>query len=830
MYNLSLDELNQVENLSVRTYNVCDFNDLHSVTDILKYYDENMNFLRLRNCGEKSNLELIEICKKYKEKIIQNIPVKTRKEPLTQIKILSLTQEEVLDKFIRNKSYTLSKRSVNAILAYSNNDLSFNGLKEIIINPYFDLNKIKNIGKKSIKELEVFFDIIKKKKDFILTPEKRSDDVEINNILKSLTTKHKFVLKNILNQKIKSLSQNDRLIFTSIENNIHSIAKIYNELQTYSHGGFDTSLTEKNEINELLIFFKEITKTFAAIDEKKLQKEYYSLFLQKEFGLNKELTNLLLKNYDINAGYPIFMTLDYLIKGDFIVDKQEKAVFFGLLNIFIDKPSNSLKTFQSNLGLSRERYRQIRNKLLKRLPSIINQLFTSELNNDSWNTYQFSYQQDFIHLSDDDITIINKNEFVNYNSYFITYIFSILFQKTHTLIGDVENTFFGKHSKTYHAWKSFYLIRNKLCSFFDFDGFINDVYRRYSLKINEDYTFHFQTYLLNFYSYNNLSKIDIIAEICENILFSEFQNIIDNEDNIVFKRNTFKQVYEYTSEALNDIGKPCKITKIYSRVKELNPNLKIDINSIKASLSRKNGFIAIGRNSVWGLKDWNEIYKFGSMHDIAEEFLIQFNEPKKIDEITEYVSQFRPEATTKNLLYNLKSAENRRFRFFKNSHIGLVDKQYDESFIGNNTKIIRRTWEENFELLSKFAKDNNRLPFSSGTKEELRLFRFMNNQINKGSKNQIDPNRLSLLNELKEKYNYIKRAKRSPKNIYSLYQELAQFINSNNRLPNTKHEDERYLYHFNYRQSKLFEKGELTPEQENMYSKIKELIQDIYGN
>jgi len=67
--NISLSELSEIEGLSARTKNVCEYCNLKDIQSILDYYWENFDFLKLRNCGSKSNLELIDICHKY-EKII----------------------------------------------------------------------------------------------------------------------------------------------------------------------------------------------------------------------------------------------------------------------------------------------------------------------------------------------------------------------------------------------------------------------------------------------------------------------------------------------------------------------------------------------------------------------------------------------------------------------------------------------------------------------------------------------------------------------------------------------------------------------------------------
>jgi len=62
---ISLNEIKKRELLSVRTINVCEYSRLYSLELIIKYYLANASFLRLRNCGPKSNEELISFCEKY---------------------------------------------------------------------------------------------------------------------------------------------------------------------------------------------------------------------------------------------------------------------------------------------------------------------------------------------------------------------------------------------------------------------------------------------------------------------------------------------------------------------------------------------------------------------------------------------------------------------------------------------------------------------------------------------------------------------------------------------------------------------------------------------
>jgi len=63
--NYHIEEIKQTENLSERTKNVCLKGSLDTLYKILAYFLKNENFKKIRNCGEKTNQELIALSKKY---------------------------------------------------------------------------------------------------------------------------------------------------------------------------------------------------------------------------------------------------------------------------------------------------------------------------------------------------------------------------------------------------------------------------------------------------------------------------------------------------------------------------------------------------------------------------------------------------------------------------------------------------------------------------------------------------------------------------------------------------------------------------------------------
>ena len=70
--NYTIEFLCDIENLGIRGYNACKYFNLLTLKDLIDFYNANGNFLKVRNCGKKSNKELITICEKCHKIIHKN--------------------------------------------------------------------------------------------------------------------------------------------------------------------------------------------------------------------------------------------------------------------------------------------------------------------------------------------------------------------------------------------------------------------------------------------------------------------------------------------------------------------------------------------------------------------------------------------------------------------------------------------------------------------------------------------------------------------------------------------------------------------------------------
>lgn len=163
---MTLDELFELENISVRALNVCYGRGLRSLSDILNFFKEHNTFIHLRNCGNKSNNKLIEFCLKYidqeddysnKGNYNSNNQILEKDILKSRISNLTRTQRDIINSYIDISTISLSARSRNALLNILNNNIDLRIIsEEILFNDQFNVSEIKNVGRQSSLELEEF--------------------------------------------------------------------------------------------------------------------------------------------------------------------------------------------------------------------------------------------------------------------------------------------------------------------------------------------------------------------------------------------------------------------------------------------------------------------------------------------------------------------------------------------------------------------------------------------------------------------------------------------------------------------------------------------------
>lgn len=732
---MTIYEIYRKENLSVRAYNTCKYGDIDTIEDLIEYYLENKSFMKLRNCGQKSNEELIRLYTKYKNihlGIDISYPVKLENKFKKVISELSRNQRDVINSFIQVNTNSLSIRSQNAIKNLLKNNLKIRKFGEdIIYNDNFEIERVRNVGPNSATELEMYIDLIK---EFV-------------------------------------------------------------------------------------------------IEVSKFKCDKYLISLKNKFLIHKTFSILNIP-IEILESESIFQLSSFLINENALFDVNQTKILIKAFKIYQNSPVISLDEIAPEVNLTRERVRQIRKNIFEDLFDKL--LFIRSFNDDLLQKYSIDYNQLCIEINNSQLDNINRQNNTNFTKEFVTYLIFVYWSNEYEIVGNSEDVLQPKffNARDRHNWSNFYLVKKELVAEFDFVALLDDISERQNDRIGESYKFSFKSYLSKFLTHDNLEILSSILEVAEKIINQELEIYIDLDDNLTFERNSLKNGFEYSYEALQQLGKPSTVSEITKKIIELHPNYETDDSKIRATLKRANGFVPIGRKSIFGLKIWEsefENFKGGTIRQITEEYLNEFDEPKHISGIAEFVLKFRPNTYERSILDNLKADESGLFLFYKNSTVGLSRKKYDTNIFTPLSLLTNRnvkTWEERFSLLTEFIKSENRIPYSSGcSNEEKQLYRWYNLQKVKISKGKLDDKKVKYIYSITNQFNSSKEGRTS--NIISNYKDLEEFIFNKRRLPSANKVGEKKLYAFFYRQRKLFSAKEMDETEELLFTEIGNTLQNL---
>jgi hypothetical protein len=251
-----------------------------------------------------------------------------------------------------------------------------------------------------------------------------------------------------------------------------------------------------------------------------------------------------------------------------------------------------------------------------------------------------------------------------------------------------------------------YFIENKY-SGFDFNKFIQDTSE---LKASsEDFRFKIDVmkYIKKFAANKKILDADLLT-ICKKIFDLKFDAETDVDGSITLERN-YRYMYEYAVEILEEHGKPMKLDQLFRRIDIRYPGIIKSYSSLRGNLQGTKKIIYFGRSSTYGLKKWEDEGKFrgGTIKSIVEEFLGQFDRPKHISEITEYVNKFR-KTNEFNILGNLKFDTRGTFSFYNSGFVGLTAMTYDpevEKFNKLDLNLFRKSFTKMFQ------KDESKYPY-----------------------------------------------------------------------------------------------------------------------
>lgn len=174
----TIEELSEIESLSNRAFNICKYNNLYNLFQILDHYDSHGHFHDIRNCGLQTSNELVQISQKYISLHSSNkvadieLPDLKPHTPLVELpepEKYTQLQKTIFANFINIKISLLSVRLKNVLRKYFNDDYSFDTFERLVLlTPEDKLRNINGLGEKSFVELRKLIDSVNEYIDTII--------------------------------------------------------------------------------------------------------------------------------------------------------------------------------------------------------------------------------------------------------------------------------------------------------------------------------------------------------------------------------------------------------------------------------------------------------------------------------------------------------------------------------------------------------------------------------------------------------------------------------------------------------------------------------------
>lgn len=669
--------------LSERAFNVCIASDLYRIDKLKHYFYLHGSFIKLRNCGNKTNEELLALSINYQPDI-EPIFRPIINSALFQISIKDLQQSEGLSEKCIAICSNLNMQSFSAILLYF---LKFNTFKSLNGIDAATNNKLISVCWKYLHRYQSKTGI--NISNLINTKSEIETDPILSELSKLTLAEKKIIDKYILSRLTILPVRLVHMMDKYLEGDF-SVTNLLTKTSPYHNSSFHKLKgIGENTIKELKQFRYELFDLINKLIDSK--EGYTSLdnifhdYLIRNFSLREKHYKDIFLLFSTLKLIPVFRTIKILADNKYILPKKSDQIIF---NNLYDYNSDKLPVYK-NLAIEiRCTIQAIRQKYYASLPLLYTLHFFNFKFFEKYQYYLYNVDstKDLIIIDQEIVQNINLLEQVNYNKYFVANVFSHILSDSHALIWLPFKSKLFNNKTPDHIYKNMYLVTKEISECYDFDLFLDDITRRFQAKRDEKYQLDLSKYLLRFSKNKNNSILSAIINICQKIMAIEFNLIFDPEDKIVFERNTKKKSIEYIPELLEEIGHPLSVNEIFVLLDKKYPGKIKSPALVRALFSRipKDKIICFGRSSTYGLKIWEKKYsniKGGTIREIVEEYLDQKDVPCSLGEIFEYVKRFRPNTHEYSIYSNLVKQEDTKFVFFQNYFIGLKKKVYPASYI-----------------------------------------------------------------------------------------------------------------------------------------------------
>jgi len=372
-----------------------------------------------------------------------------------------------------------------------------------------------------------------------LTSSVNANIKEVDRSIVELNKLQRDILAMLYEKEISMLSATNMAFFRAYFLNDFSLENVYSRFVT--NADFTTHLAFyqrfiQSDLDRFRLRLVNITNRIVAIKRpSEIFAFYITLYLDYVAAIPRKELEEILQMGDADGKIPIFKIVDKLIElGCLFNNKRNSLVFKHTLNYWRNTPLKDLTEVGLLCNLTRERVRQLRNSLNKKLDSIFNFLTLLDVN--YLNLYTIDKTSDLIFVDESLCMLINASEKTNFNEVFIAKILAILLKDTHILVSNESKVVVSYRASDRYSRVYAFLVSRQIATNVDVDALAYDLYMRQFASDNKLRHLVFEKYIPKYLRKKNAIDANRLKDVVSGIL----SNVIDSNragGGIVMNRN-----------------------------------------------------------------------------------------------------------------------------------------------------------------------------------------------------------------------------------------------------------------------------------------------------
>lgn len=644
---------------------------------------------------------------------------------------------------------SMSVRAFHAMNAILQSSCDLKEFLQTITSEDFHVEKLHAVGRKTIPEINSFIDEMKGLTEHCLPP-KVTTTVENNS---SEVDQQLLPYFNTLVSGASTRTRN--ILIAALDACQSSVWSLYTLIHEPGFRVKDWKNAGRKSEKEIKRILELLSKAI---------EDYRSGILGD--SIQREINGHALKSSGVSAGtdeisrladelgyFPYFKAVDAFI--DNLPDKH-RTILSLTISIYNDvQLDTSRKDVGTQVGLTAERVRQLRNKILTDILTYAKSLIKHQQKGTSlWPSHCYAATE---------IRTINTAEQTHFSDNFVLWMLSIIAPEKYSLLGNIEDAMYSPYGNA----RVVNLVPTDLTKIFDFKRFYRDFENISLSKRVDDQELELSDIVRKYFKDKiYYEKVEELEDVCKGIMLRSFDFKVLGRT-VYIHKNAERNNPELVEIIIRDAGRPLTIEEIYTEFEKRYPGKTKSQVALSGAVRTNNNIRPVGRSSTFTLKEWSSGQeRGGTIREFAEEYLLTLPEPvAKLEDIGKYVRQFRPTSSDKSIHANLMLDGAGNYSVFIKDggrYIGLTNFNYQSGFKrldpGNGAK---RDFRVSCTLLETFVAENGRLPFSNNVpEEEKRLNRFWKVQLSKLSKGDLQPEEAAIIESMKGRFESLKVSKK----------------------------------------------------------------------